>query len=84
MEKTTQIFTIIKYLKKILNLFVYHLFWLILFFEQVKTIIPQYFWKNVNVLLKKKTMPECITDNTEILSDSDKEDSDDESSNEEN
>ena len=83
MEKTTQIFTIIKYLKKILNLFVYHLFWLILFFEQVKTIIPQYFWKNVNVL-KKKTMPECITDNTEILSDSDREDSDDESSNEEN
>ena len=42
-EKSTQIFTIIKYKKKIRNLFAYQEFCLILFSEQVKIIILKCF-----------------------------------------
>ena len=53
------------------------------FLEQVKTIILKFLQKNVNILLKKKTL-EYITDDIEISSDSDREDSDEENSDEEN
>ena len=53
------------------------------FLEQVKTIILKFLQKNVNILLKKKTL-EYITDDIEISSDSDREDCDEENSDEEN
>ena len=46
MEKSTQIFTITKYQKNVLNLFVHLWFWLILILEQVKELeIPSDFDK---------------------------------------
>ena len=53
MEKSTQISAIIKYQKKVSKDFDW----------QLKTIVPKYFQKNVNMLLKNKKIPECITDN---------------------
>ena len=53
MEKSTQISAIIKYQKKVSKDFDW----------QLKTIVLKYFQKNVNMLLKKKKIPECITDN---------------------
>ena len=43
MEKSTQISTIMKYQKKVHNLFSYQEFWSILFLEQVKIIILKCF-----------------------------------------
>ena len=53
-EKPTQIYTTIKYQNKVLNIFVYQLFYSILFLERVKTIILECFSGNVNMLLKTK------------------------------
>ena len=66
MEKSTQIFTIIKYQKKVLNLFVSQVF------------------LECKYIVKEKKMGKYITDNTEIYSVSNREDSDEEISNEEN
>ena len=56
MEKSTQISTAIKYQKKVLNIFAYQQFYVILFLEQVKTNIFKCFQKNVNMLLKKNSV----------------------------
>ena len=83
MEKSTKIFTIIKYQKKVLNLFVYQQFWSILFLEQLKVVIVKCFYKNVKKTVKEKKITEYITDDIEISSDDfDREDSDEELSNE--
>ena len=58
-------FSIIKYQNNVLNFFVDLQFWSILLLEQVKII--KCFQKNVNALLKKKKMPEYITDETEDI-----------------
>ena len=79
MEKPTQMFSVIKYQKNVLNLFVDLQFWSILLLEQVQII--KCLSKNVSMLLKKKKMPEYITGEIE---DSDEENSNEESSDEEN
>ena len=53
-------------------------------FKQVKITILQCFQKNINIFLKTKKMPKHVADNREIFSDSDREDSNQKNSNEEN
>ena len=53
-------------------------------FKQVKITILQCFQKNINIFLKTKKMPKHVSDNREIFSDSDREDSNQKNSNEEN
>ena len=53
MEKSTQISTITKYQKNPLSVFAYQLYQLIQFMEKIKTIF-KCFYKNINMLLKKK------------------------------
>ena len=58
-----------------------------MFLEQVKTIIVKYFWKNVNMLSRKKRyiyISEYINDDLISYDDSDLENSDEENSDEEN
>ena len=52
--------------------------------KQVKITIFQCFQKNINIFLKTKKMPKHVADNREIFSDSDREDSNQKNSNEEN
>ena len=74
MEKSTRIFTIIKYQKKVL-----------FFLEQVIIIILKCFQKNANMLLKKKGCLNISLIDIDIFSDdSDREDSDEEHSDEQN
>ena len=53
-------------------------------FRTGKNYYPPVFLEECKCGVKEKTMPEYLTDGTEILSDSDRKDSDDENSNEEN
>ena len=53
-------------------------------FKQVKITILQCFQENINIFLKTKKMPKHVADNREIFSDSDREDSNQKNSNEEN
>ena len=53
-------------------------------FKQVKITILQCFQKNINIFLKTKKMPKHVADNRDIFSDSDREDSNQKNSNEEN
>ena len=82
MEKLTQLFTIIKYQEKVLNLLVYQYFRLVLFSEKVQIIILKYFQKYVNILLKKKKIPKYIIDDIEMYSDFHRENSDEKNSDE--
>ena len=59
-EKPKQISTIIKYQKKVLNVFFYLQFWSILFLEQVQIIVVNYFHMNVNILLRKKRCKQIL------------------------
>ena len=53
-------------------------------FKQVKITILQCFQKNINIFLKTKKMPKHVADNRKIFSYSDREDSNQKNSNEEN
>ena len=75
----TQIFTIIRYQKNFLNLFVYFTF------RTGKTYYPQVVWEECKYVVKEKKMPEYNTDNIETSpSDSDREESNEENWDEEN
>ena len=56
MEKSTQIFAIMKYQKKAVNVHFCQQYLLIQFIEKIKTTILKRYQNNVNMLLKKKNV----------------------------
>ena len=59
MIKSTEISTVIKYQKKVLNWFAYQWFWLIVF-RTGKNYYLQVFAKECKYAVKEKTMPSII------------------------
>ena len=69
MEKSTQIFVIIKYQKKVLSLCL-SVILIDSVFRTGKNHYPQVFLERCKYVVKEKKMPEYITDDIEISSDS--------------
>ena len=91
MEKLTQIFTVIKYQENVLNLFFLSVILIDSVFRTGKNYYPQVFLEQFKSVVKEKKIPKYIIDDTEISSDSDREnparknsDSDRENSDKEN
>ena len=77
MKKSIQIFAIIEYQKNVLNLFIYLSITLIDFvFRTGKRYYAQVFLEECKYVVKEKMMPEYITNDTEISSNSNRENSD--------
>ena len=84
MEKSTHIFTIIKYQKKA-QCICLSVILIDSVYKKDKNYYPQVFLEEFKYVVKEKKKSKFITDNIEISSDdSDKENSDEENSNEEN
>ena len=82
MEKSTHIFTIIKYQKKVLNLSVILIDYV---FRIGKNYYPQVFLNECKFVAKEKKLPKYVTDDAETSSvNSNREHSDVENFNEEN
>ena len=85
METSTQIFKMIKYQKKVLDVFFISNFDRFCFFRTGKNYYPQVFLEQCKYAVKEEKMPQYITDEIEISSDdSGGEDSDEENSDKEN
>ena len=80
METSKQIFTIIKYQKKILNLLVVLIDSV---FRTGKNFDPQVFLEECKYVVRGKKISKYIIDNVKISSDTDRENSDEENSNKE-
>ena len=83
MEKSTQIFTIVKYKKRGSEVICLSVILINSLFRTGKN-YPQVFLEECKYVVKENKMHEYITDDINIFSDSDREDSDEEISNEEN
>ena len=77
MEKSTQNSTIIKYQKKVLNLFICQWFviWINSVFRTGKNYYPQVFLEECKYIVQEKEMSEYITDDTEVSFDYQRDDS---------
>ena len=81
MEKSTQIFTKIKYQKKVLNVFCLSVILIDSFFRKCSNY--KNVFRRIKYVVKEKKIPKYIIENREISSDADRKNSDKENSNEE-